>query len=109
MDEAKKKAVQNIVDSEIKRFAEAYEKRFTDEADDPDGVINSKKNNCFVSELGKEFMFYSAFVRSFDSSFGKVFERNSGQIARRHFKCGGDGVCWKGRRSKRAALFERCG
>lgn len=82
MDEAKKKAVQNIVDSEIKKFAEAYEKRFTDEANDPDGVINSKKNNCFVSELGKEFMFYSAFVRSFDSSFGKVFEKIGNEIGK---------------------------
>ena len=30
------------------------------ELNDVNGVINSKKNNCFVAELGKEFMFYSA-------------------------------------------------
>lgn len=82
MDEAKKSAIQNIVDREIKHFADSYETRFTNEVDDPDGVINSKKNNCFVAELGKEFMFYSAFVRSFDSSFGKVLEKIGNEVAK---------------------------
>ena len=68
MDEAKKVSIQNIVDREIKKFADSYEARFTNEVNDPEGVINSKKNNCFVAELGKEFMFYSAFVRSFEKS-----------------------------------------
>ena len=58
MDEAKKVSIQNIVDREIKKFADSYEARFTNEVNDPEGVINSKKNNCFVAELGKEFMFY---------------------------------------------------
>ena len=82
MEEAKKAAIQNIVDREIKRFADSYKTRFTKEVDKPDGVINSKKNNCFVAELGKEFMFYSAFVRSFDSSFGKVLERIGNEVAK---------------------------
>lgn len=54
MDEAKKVSIQNIVDREIKKFADSYEARFTNEVNDPEGVINSKKNNCFVAELGKE-------------------------------------------------------
>ena len=82
MDEAKKVAIQNIVDREIKKFADGYETRFTSEVDNPEGVINSKKNNCFVAELGKEFMFYSAFVRSFDSSFGKVLEKIGNEVAK---------------------------
>lgn len=53
MDEAKKVSIQNIVDREIKKFADSYEARFTNEVNDPEGVINSKKNNCFVAELGK--------------------------------------------------------
>ena len=51
MDEAKKVSIQNIVDREIKKFADSYEARFTNEVNDPEGVINSKKNNCFVAEL----------------------------------------------------------
>lgn len=82
MDEAKKAAIQNIVHREIKKFADSYETRFINEVDDPDGVINSKKNNCFVAELGKEFMFYSAFVRSFDSSFGKILEKIGNEVAK---------------------------
>ena len=82
MDETKKNAIQNIIDHEIKKFADSYEFRFTNEVNDPEGVINSKKNNCFVAELGKEFMFYSAFVRSFDSSFGKVLEKIGNEVAK---------------------------
>ena len=82
MDEAKKVTIQNIVDQEIKKFANSYEIRFTNEIDAADGVINSKKNNCFVAELGNEFMFYSAFVRSFDSSFGKVLEKIGNEVAK---------------------------
>lgn len=82
MDEAKKVAIQNIVNREIQKFADSYETRFANEVNDPEGVINSKKNNCFVAELGKEFMFYSAFVRSFDSSFGKVLEKIGNEVAK---------------------------
>ena len=67
-------AIKIIVDSNIKSFAEGLEVKYTSEINNPKGVINSKKNNVFIAELGKEFMFYSAFVRSFDSSFGKVLE-----------------------------------
>ena len=76
MNENKKKAIQQIIDSNIKSFAEGFELRYSSEVDDPEGVINRKKNNCFIAELGKEFMFYSAFVRSFDSSFGGIVLQN---------------------------------
>lgn len=82
MDKEKRAAIQSIVDFEIKKFADGYETRFTNEVNDPEGVINSKKNNCFVAELGKEFMFYSAFVRSFDSSFGKILEKIGNEVAK---------------------------
>lgn len=82
MEETKKRAIEEIVDREIKKFADSYESRFSGEVDVPDGVINSKKNNCFVAEFGKEFMFYSAFVRSFDSSFGKVLEKIGNEVAK---------------------------
>ncbi len=82
MEEAKKLAIQAIVDREIRKFTDGYERRFSAEVDDPDGVINSKKNNCFVAELGREFMFYSAFVRSFDSSFGKILEKIGNEVAK---------------------------
>lgn len=79
-------AVQAIVDSTICSFAEGLKSRYIDEVDDPRGVINQKKNNCFIAELGTEFMFYSAFVRSFDSSFGNVLEKMGNNIAKLFYK-----------------------
>ena len=81
LEQQKITAIKQIVDLGIKNFAEGFELRYTSEIDDPEGVINSKKNNVFIAELGKEFMFYSAFVRSFDSSFGKVLENIGNSIA----------------------------
>ena len=82
MNNEKKKAICEIVDSSIKSFVNGLETRYESEIDNPNGVINSKKYNCFIAELGQEFMFYSAFVRSFDSSFGKVLENMGNSIAK---------------------------
>ncbi len=82
-------AIKIIVDSNIKSFAEGFEARYTSEVNDPNGVINAKKNNVFMAELGKEFMFYSAFVRSFDSSFGKVLENIGNSIAKLSYEVRG--------------------
>ena len=82
-------AIKIIVDSNIKSFAEGLEVKYTSEINNPKGVINSKKNNVFMAELGKEFMFYSAFVRSFDSSFGKVLENIGNSIAKLSYEVRG--------------------
>ena len=82
MDLQKQKAIEIVVDTAINSFAEGLISRYTDEVDDVNGVINMKKNNCFIAELGEEFMFYSAFVRSFDSSFGNVLEKMGNNIAK---------------------------
>lgn len=81
MDSSRKQAICSIVDYTIKNFVTGFELRYNSEVNDPNGVINSKKNNVFMAELGEEFMFYSAFVRSFDSSFGKVLENLGNLIA----------------------------
>lgn len=78
----KEKAIRAIIDTSIENFIEGFEWRYISEIDNPNGVINMKKNNCFIAELGEEFMFYSAFVRSFDSSFGKVLENMGNNIAK---------------------------
>lgn len=82
IDDTKIKAINAIVDSSIQNFITGFEWRYSQEINKPTGVINMKKNNCFIAELGEEFMFYSAFVRSFDSSFGKVLENMGNNIAR---------------------------
>lgn len=82
MDLQKKTAIEIVVDTAIGAFAEGLISRYSDEVDDVNGVINMKKNNCFIAELGEEFMFYSAFVRSFDSSFGNILEKMGNNIAK---------------------------
>lgn len=86
----KQKAIEIVVDTAINAFAEGLISRYTDEVDDINGVINMKKNNCFVAELGDEFMFYSAFVRSFDSSFGNVLEKMGNNIAKLSYEVRGN-------------------
>lgn len=82
MNKEKQTAIEQIVDATIKSFADGFELRYNSEVNDQNGVINSKKNNCFIAELGEEFIFYSAFVRSFDSSFGKILENLGNSIAK---------------------------
>ncbi|MDD3435685.1 MAG: TdeIII family type II restriction endonuclease [Candidatus Gastranaerophilales bacterium] len=94
MDKEKETAIMQIIDSTIKGFVEGFELRYTSEIDDPLGVINSKKNNCFIAELGKEFMFYSAFVRSFDSSFGRILENMGNAIAKLSYEVRSDIVSY---------------
>lgn len=90
MEEQKKKAIKLVVDASISSFAEGLISRYSNEVDDVNGVINMKKNNCFIAELGEEFMFYSAFVRSFDSSFGNILEKMGNNIAQLSYDVRGD-------------------
>ena len=90
MNEQKRKSIQIVVDTAVEAFAEGLIRRYSDEVDDINGVINMKKNNCFIAELGEEFMFYSAFVRSFDSSFGSVLEKIGNSIAKLSYEVKGD-------------------
>ncbi len=86
MDNIREKAIRAIVDTSIKSFANGFELRHKSELNDPLGTINMKKNNCFIAALGEEFIFYSAFVRSFDSSFGNLLEDLGNAIAEFSYK-----------------------
>lgn len=54
MDEAKEVAIQNIVDREIKHFADSYETGFTNEVDGPDGFeivfAQYEKSSTYIRE-----------------------------------------------------------
>lgn len=90
MDAQKQKSIEAVVDMAVSSFAEGLKSRYNEEVDDENGVINMKKNNCFIAELGEEFMFYSAFVRSFDSSFGNVLEKMGNNIAKLSYEVRGN-------------------
>lgn len=90
VEKSKEKSIQAVVDTAIISFAEGLTSRYENELTDKNGVINMKKNNCFIAELGEEFMFYSAFVRSFDSSFGNVLEKLGNNIAKLSYEVRGN-------------------
>ena len=79
--ELKEKAIRGIVDTAVDVFAETFAERHIHEYENPDGVINSKKNNCFISALGNDFIIYSALSRSFDSALGNMLEAMGRNIA----------------------------
>lgn len=75
-----------IVDTTIQNFALGFQARHEGEMNNPEGTINLKKQNVFLNALGDEFVFYSALVRSFDSSLGNVLENMAIQIAKLFYK-----------------------
>ena len=86
MEKLKKKSIQQIVDSNIRSFAETLSAKHISELNNPNGIINKKRKNVFIEALeDDEFIFYSAFVRSFDSSFGNVLENIGNAIANLSF------------------------
>lgn len=77
--------VRSIVRNQVKGYAAAFEDRHMLELDNEDGVINSKVHNIFVAALGDEIRFFSALVRSLDSSLGSLVEGIALAIAEEHF------------------------
>lgn len=82
----KEKAIRSIVDTAVKVFADTFSEKHISQASDPEGVINSKKNNCFMAALGNDFMIYSALSISFDSSLGTMPEAMGRNIAKLSYR-----------------------
>ena len=56
------------------------------EVDNPKGVINMKIHNVFIEALGSELQYYTALVRSLDSSLGNMLEKLAVAIAELSFE-----------------------
>lgn len=77
----KEKAIRALIKNAIETFASTFKDRHEAEVDDPDGTINMKIHNVFIAVLGKELQYYTALVRSFDSSLGNMLEKLAMSIA----------------------------
>lgn len=75
------KSIRQIVRSSVEAFSRGFEGRHIGEIDDPEGTINMKIHNVFIAALGKELQYYTALVRSFDSSLGNMLEGMAINIA----------------------------
>jgi hypothetical protein len=100
--------VRLIVKSQVRGYSAAFEDRHMGELDDPEGTINAKVHNIFIAALGPEIQFFSAMVRSLDSSMGSLIEKMALQIAEEHFDVQRhvEGVLYSGQTALVAALLE---
>ncbi len=81
-----KKAVQVLVCTAVGSYAEGFRVRHEAEFDNPKGVINMKVHNVFIAALGKDIQYYTALVRSLDSSLGNMLEGLAVDIAKLSFE-----------------------
>ena len=79
-------AIRAVVSASVRSYASAFADRHLAEADDPEGTINMKIHNIFISSLGPDIQYYSALARSLDSSLGNMLEQMAISIASLHYK-----------------------
>lgn len=77
----REKSIRAIVASYVEAYATGFSDRHISELDDEDGTINMDIHNVFVAALGSEIQFYSALVRSLDSSLEIMLEKMAIRIA----------------------------
>ncbi len=75
-------SIRQIVRSSVEAYASGFEARHVGEVDNPNGTINMKIHNVFIAILGEEIQYYSALVRSLDSSLGNMLEGMAINIAK---------------------------
>lgn len=82
----KDRAISGLVEAAVRSYAMGFEARHLAEVNDPNGVINMKVHNPFIAALGPEVQYYSALVRSLDSSLGEMLEGLAISIAKLSFE-----------------------
>lgn len=82
---ADEQALRDLVSASVEQFADGFRARHEGQVDDPNGTINMKIHNVFIQALGDEVRYYSALVRSLDSSLGNMLERLAINIAELNF------------------------
>ena len=76
------KSIRQIVRSCVEGYASGFELRHIGEVNNPNGTINMKIHNVFISALGEELQYYTSLVRSLDSSMGNMLEKMAINIAK---------------------------
>ena len=79
---SKKEAIKSLVHTAVESYAEGFQARHEGEINDPEGTLNMKIHNVFIAALGPEIQYYTALVRSLDSSLGNMLEKLAINIAK---------------------------
>jgi len=77
----KKEAIRSLVKTAVESYATGFQARHEGEVENPEGTLNMKIHNVFIAALGKDIQYYSALVRSLDSSLGNMLEKLAISIA----------------------------
>lgn len=75
-------AIRALVSTAVETFAATFKARHQGEKENPDGTLNMKIHNVFIAALGPEIQYYTALVRSLDSSLGNMLEALAVNIAK---------------------------
>ncbi len=78
-------AIRALVHTAVESYATGFQARHEGEVDDPNGTLNMKIHNVFIAALGPEIQYYTALVRSLDSSLGNMLESLAINIAELFF------------------------
>lgn len=78
----KKEAIRSLVATAVESYATGFQARHEGQVDDPEGTLNMKIHNVFIAALGPDIQYYSALVRSLDSSLGNMLEKLAIGIAK---------------------------
>lgn len=81
-----KKTIQALVNTAVQSYADGFRARHEAEFENPEGIINMKVHNVFIEALGKDIQYYTALVRSLDSSLGNMLEGLAINIAKLSFE-----------------------
>lgn len=78
----KKNVIRSIVYASVESFSAGFKGRHEGELENPEGTLNMKIHNVFIAVLGPEIQYYTALVRSLDSSLGNMLEKMAINIAK---------------------------
>jgi len=81
-----KNTIKTLVHTAVESYAKGFQARHEGEVDNPEGTINMKIHNVFIEALGREIQYYTALVRSLDSSLGNMLETLAINIATLSFE-----------------------
>ena len=79
---SKKEAIRRLVHTAVESYATGFQGRHEGELENPEGTLNMKIHNVFIAVLGPEIQYYTALVRSLDSSLGNMLEKLAINIAK---------------------------
>lgn len=82
----KKDYIKWIVKASVESFAVWFKGRHEWEFDNPDWTLNMKIHNVFIEKLWSEIQYYSALVRSLDSSLWNMLEKMAINIAEKFYE-----------------------